>query len=45
MAEIIWDPILFDQRISIQTLDWNKGVYFIIITNQNRTAVKKVVVN
>lgn len=45
LGEIIQDPILFDQSIYIQTLGWKKGVYFIIITNPNWTAVKKVVVN
>ena len=45
LGERIQDPILFDQSISIQTNEWNSGVYFITIISQNKIEVKKIIVN
>ncbi len=45
LGERIQDPILFDQSISIQTKEWNSGIYFITITSQNKIEVKKIIFN
>ncbi len=45
LGEIIQDPIPFNQSISIQTKEWNAGIYFIIITSQSKFIVKKIIVN
>ncbi len=45
LGERIKDPIIFNHSISLQTKEWNSGVYFITILSQNKIIVKKIIVN
>lgn len=45
LGEKMQEPIPFNQRISIQTNEWSSGIYFITITNQRNTLVKKIMIS
>jgi chitinase len=45
LGEEIQNPLPFNRRISLQTKEWNTGVYFVIIANQHNAVVKKVMIS